>query len=258
MKRLPAVLRLLACVLLGAALAAPARAADVLVFAAASLREALDEHARRFEAATGHRVVVSYAATSALARQVEARAPAHVFISADQEWMRHLEQRNLVVAGSRIDLVGNRLVLIAPAASDGRLGIANGFPLAAALGHGRLAIAHPDSVPAGKYARSALEALGVWPDVQRRVARADNVRGALALVARGEAPFGIVYASDARAEPRVRVVDVFPAATHAPIVYPAALIAGRTSPAAQPLLDYLRSAAARDVWQKRGFSPIAP
>jgi molybdate transport system substrate-binding protein len=247
---------LLAGVLLCAGLSS-AFAADLVVFAAASLKDALDVQARRFENAAGHRVVIAYAGSNTLAKQIDAGAPADVFISADLEWMDFLEQRGLVATGTRVDLLRNVLVLIAPAGSTSRLRIAPRFGLASALAKERLAMANPDSVPAGRYGRSALQALGVWADVERQVARADNVRAALALVARGETPLGIVYRTDAIADGRVSVVDVFPATTHPPIVYPAAVVSPATSPAkasaAKALLDYLASPAARDVWERHGF-----
>jgi len=232
---------------------AHALAAGVLVFGAASLKEALDEQARHFKAATGHDVTVSYAASSALARQIANGAPADLFISADLEWMDYLDERQLLRPGTRTELLRNALVLIAPAASRAQLAIGPGFPLVAALGQERLAMADPDSVPAGKYGRSALVHLGVWPSVEQRVARAENVRAALALVSRGEAPFGIVYATDAQADKGVRVVDTFPPDSHPAIVYPAAMVAASASPSAKPLLDYLESAAARPVWERYGF-----
>ena len=228
-------------------------AADLTVFAAASLKEAMDEQARRFEAEMGHVVVISYGASSALARQIEAGAPADIFISADLDWMDYLDQRHLVARPTRIDLLRNMLVLIAPASSRSSLRIAPNFALAAALGSEKLAMANPDSVPAGKYGKSALEKLGVWPSVERQVARAENVRAALVLVSRGEAPFGIVYRTDALVDKGVKVVDTFPPDSYPAIVYPAAVVATSASPAARPLLDYLRSAAARPVWEKYGF-----
>ena len=232
-----------------------ATAAGVTVFAAASLKEAMDDQAKQFHTATGNKVVVAYGASNALARQIEAGAPADLFVSADADWMNDVERKQLVVPGTRVDLVRNTLVLIAPASSKATLPIAPGFGLAAALGDGKLAMANPDSVPAGKYGKAALERLGVWGAVEKRVARAENVRAALALVARGEAPFGIVYATDARMDKDVRVVDTFPASSHPPIVYPAAVIAAGRSPAARPLLEYLRSADARATWEKYGFAP---
>jgi molybdate transport system substrate-binding protein len=234
-------------------LAMPARAADVTVFAAASLKEAMDAQARAFEASTGNRVVVSYGASNTLARQIEQGAPADVFLSADLDWMDFVDRRHLLAAGTRTTLLRNALVLIAPASSAATLRIAPGFDLAGALAGGKLAMANPDSVPAGKYGKAALEALGAWGGVAKSVARAENVRAALALVSRGEAPFGIVYRTDAAADKGVRVVDTFPAGTHLPIVYPAAVIATSKSPAARPLLDYLRGDAAAKVWQAYGF-----
>jgi len=228
-------------------------AAEITVFAAASLKEALDANLKAFSAQTRHRVRVSYAGSNALARQIEHGAPADLFISADQEWMDYVEGRKLVVPGTRRNLVGNRLVLIAPTASPVKLAIAPNFALAAALGDGRLALANPHSVPAGKYARAALTQLGVWAAVEKTLTRSENVRASLVLVARAETPLGIVYATDALAEPRVRVVDTFAATLHPPIVYPTALLTGRHNPASQDLLDYLGGAAARAVWVRFGF-----
>ena len=233
----------------------PVAAEQVTVFAAASLKEALDEQARRFETDTGNRVVVAYGASNALARQIEAGAPADLFISADLDWMDYLEQRGLLAPGSRVALLRNELVLIAPARTTTTLRIARNFPLAAALGADKLALANPDSVPAGKYAKQALQSLGVWTAVEKKVVGTENVRVALALVARGEAPFGIVYRTDALSESGVRVVDAFPEATHAPIVYPAALTTNGKSKAAAALLDALRSPQARALWGKHGFAP---
>lgn len=230
-----------------------AAAANVTVFAAASLKEAMDEQAQQFERATGNKVVVSYGASNALAKQIEAGAPADLFISADLEWMDDVDHKNLVMPGTRARLLRNTLVLVAPAASKSALEIGPGFPLAAALGNDRLAMANPDSVPAGKYGKAALEHLGVWRSVEKQVVRAESVRAALALVARGETPFGIVYVTDAKADTGVRVVGTFPATSHPPIVYPAAVISASKSPAAKPLLDYLRSLPARATWAKYGF-----
>lgn len=228
-------------------------AATVTVFAAASLKEAMDDQTRQFEARTGDRVVVSYAGSNALAKQIEAGAPADVFISADLDWMDYLEQRRLVATGTRMTLVRNTLVLIAPASSKAILKIGPGFGLAAALGSEKLAMANPDSVPAGKYGKSALEALSVWPSVEKQIARTENVRAALALVSRGEAPFGIVYSTDAFADKAVRIVATFPADSHRPILYPAAVVATSQSTVARPLLEYLRSTAAGAIWEKYGF-----
>ena len=231
-------------------------AANVTVFAAASLKEALDAQARQFEARTGGKVIVAYAASNALAKQIEAGAPADVFISADVDWMDYLDQRRLLVPNTRVTLLRNALVLIAPAASNVKLKVAPGFGLAAALGNGRLAIANPDSVPAGKYGKDALEALGVWTSVEKQLARTENVRAALALVARGEAPLGIVCGTDAFAEKGVRIVDTFPANSHPPILYPAAVVTTGRSPVSRSLLDYLRSPSAAAVWTKYGFGVV--
>src|SRR5437660_7559211 len=211
-----------------------ARAATVTVFAAASLKEAVDDQARQFKARSGDSVVVSYAASNALAKQIDAGAPADLFLSADVDWMDYLDQRKLLAPSSRATLLANALVLIAPASSKTALKIGPGFALAAALGGGKLAMANPASVPAGKYGKSALQALGVWSSIEARVARTDNVRAALALVSRGGAPIGIVYRTDALADRSVRIVDTFPAATHAPIRYPAAILAASKSSAAKP------------------------
>ena len=249
------LLRAIAGAALATVVALNASAADVLVFGAASLKEALDDQARQFEAATGHKVTISYGGSNTLAKQIEAGAPADLFISADLDWMEYIDGKGLVMAGTRVNLLRNALVLIAPASSTSSLKIAPGFALAAALGNNKLAMANPDSVPAGKYGKSALESLNVWSSVEKQVARAENVRAALALVSRGEAPFGIVYATDAYAAKGVRIVDTFPASSHPPIVYPAAILATSKSPAAKPLLDFLRSPPARATWEKYGFSP---
>lgn len=243
---------LVGCVAFCAGLAG-ACAADLTVFAAASLKEALDVQTRRFERATGQKVVVAYAASNALAKQIESGAPADVFISADLDWMDYVEQRRLLAPDTRVELLRNVLVLVAPADSTSALRVEPRFALAAALGKDRLAMANPDGVPAGKYGRSALESLGVWADVEKRVARTDNVRAALALVSRGEAPFGIVYRTDAIADRGVKVVGAFPPGSHPPIVYPAAIVASSKSAAAKPLLAYLASPAAREVWEQNGF-----
>jgi molybdate transport system substrate-binding protein len=231
-------------------------AADVTVFAAASLKEAMDEQAKTFEASTGNKVIVSYGASNTLAKQIEAGAPADIFISADLDWMDYLGQRRLLAANTRFDLLRNTLVLIAPASSTSMLKIGPSFALAAALGSEKLAMANPDSVPAGKYGKSALEQLKVWTSVEKQVARAENVRAALALVSRGEAPFGIVYRTDAFADKGARIVDTFPPDSHPPIIYPAAIIATSKSSGAKPLLEHLRSAPARSVWEKYGFGLV--
>jgi molybdate transport system substrate-binding protein len=227
----------------------------VLVFGAASLTDVLDELGAAFTAQTQVQVKSSLAASSALAKQIEAGAPADVFFSADLEWMDYLQQRNLLRPGSRHDVVLNRLVLIAPADSKISLKIGPGFGLLKALGDGKLATGDPDSVPVGKYAHTALEKLGVWDSVSSRIVRAENVRSALAFVARGEAPLGIVYRTDALAEKRVRIVDVFPEDTHPPVTYPVALTKG-ASPEAQRFEDFVTSAAAKPIFLKYGFQPL--
>ena len=228
-------------------------AANVIVFAAASLKESMDEQVRHFESATGNTAVVSYGATNALAKQIEAGAPADVFISADVDWMDNLQQRGLVAPQTRVEVLHNALVLVAPVTSRAVLKVAPGFALLPALGDGRLAIANPESVPAGKYAKAALKSLGVWTSVENRIARTENVRAALALVSRGEAPLGIVYRTDALADKSVRIVDTFPATTHPPIIYPAAIVTTSKSSAARSLLEYLSSDTARPIWQRFGF-----
>ncbi|MEO8738084.1 MAG: molybdate ABC transporter substrate-binding protein [Casimicrobiaceae bacterium] len=234
----------------------PVKAVDVTVFAAASLKEAMDDQARQFEANTGNKVIVSYGASNALAKQIESGAPADIFISADLDWMDYIDQKRLVAPNMRFDLLRNTLVLIAPASSVSTLKIGPNFGLAAALGNEKLAMANPDSVPAGKYGKSALEKLGVWQSVEKQVARAENVRAALAFVSRGGAPFGVVYRTDASADKGVRIVDTFPADTHPPIIYPAALLVGSKTTAAKPLLAYLRSTPARAGWEKYGFGLV--
>lgn len=225
-----------------------------LVLAAASLQESLNAAADAW-ARKGHaRPVLSFAASSALARQVEAGAPADLFVSADQAWMDELDRRNLLRKGTRVSFLGNRLVLIAPVGSRIDLRIAPRFPLARALGGGRLAMADPAGVPAGLYGQQALTRLGVWPQVASSVARAENVRAALALVARGAAPLGIVYATDARAEPAVRVVGLFPAATHDPITYPVAVLARSTHPDAERFRRFLLSPEAKGIFVRFGFA----
>jgi molybdate transport system substrate-binding protein len=236
------------------ALAAGTPKPGILVFAASSLTDAMTEIGAEYEQASGAVVTLSFAASSALARQIEAGAPADVFISADPDWMDYLQSRRLIQTATRTDVVGNRLVLIAPAGAKVALQITPHFALAAALGTGRLATGDPDSVPVGRYARAALTALGVWDSVADRLVRAENVRVALAFVARGEAPLGIVYATDALIEPRVRIVAVFPADTHPPITYPLALTHA-AAPAALPFVTYLRGATAAAIFRKYGFMP---
>ncbi|HET7200108.1 MAG TPA: molybdate ABC transporter substrate-binding protein [Burkholderiales bacterium] len=243
-------------VLVACALAAFARiaAADTLtVFAAASLKDALDENVEAYEVKASDRVAVSYAASSALAKQIEAGAPADLFISADLDWMDYLQQRRLIRPETRRNLLKNRLVLIVPADSTVSVTISPGFPLARLLGSGRLAMANPDTVPAGRYGKASLEALGVWKDVRSKIAAAENVRAALVLVSRGEAPFGIVYKTDAAVDPKVRVIGVFAENSHPPIIYPAAL-AVSAKPRAEALLRWLGESGAQAIFEKHGFS----
>jgi molybdate transport system substrate-binding protein len=235
---------------------AGAQARPVLVFAAASLKNALDDIAAQYERETGRKVSISYAASSALAKQVESGAPADLFISADLDWMDYLQTRNLIKVDARKNLLGNRLVLVGPKDNLTTIPIGPGFPLVELLKDGRLAMADPKSVPAGKYGRAALESLGVWQAVELRVAAAENVRAALALVSRGEAPLGIVYQTDAAADPNVRIVGMFPEDTHPPIIYPLALVAGSTNADAAPFHAYLQSAGARSLWEKQGFTVL--
>ena len=231
------------------------QAQNVTVFAAASLKEALDEIDGTQQKRSGQKAAISYAASSALARQIGSGAPADIFISADLDWMDYIDKRNLVKAKSRFNLLRNELVLIAPADNKTSLTIGPNFPLAAQLGDRRLAMADPDSVPAGKYGKAALEHLGVWPSVANKVARAENVRAALLFVARGEAPFGIVYRTDAAAEKNVRIVGAFPADSHPAIVYPAALLTTGRSAAADQYFSMLKSAGAMNVFRRHGFIP---
>src|SRR5215467_6164923 len=233
-----------------------ASAAEIVVFAAASLKEALDDAAHVYEKQSGDIVKISYAASSTLAKQIESGAPADVFTSADLDWMDYLQQRNLIKTPTRRNLLGNRLVIVAPKDSDLKLGIKPGFDLAGALKGGRLAMADPDSVPAGKYGKAALEKLGVWNAVKAAVAPSENVRAALLLVSRREAPLGIVYATDAAADPGVKIAGVFPEDTHPPIVYPVALTAESKTPNAARLLQFLTSPAARPIFEKRGFTVL--
>ena len=251
-KLVGACLLVLACVLSAPAHAADDQKQDILVFAAVSLTNVLDEIGAAYTQQTRQTVKFSYAASSALARQLEAGARADVFFSADLEWMDYVQARGLIDRTTRRNVLENRLALVAPADSKIELKIARGFALAAALGNGRLATGDPESVPVGKYARSALTSLGVWNDVADRLVRADNVRSALAFIARGETPLGIVYETDAKVEKRVRVVDFFPADSHPPIVYPVA-VTTQARPAARQFIDFLQSAPAQEAFKKYGF-----
>jgi molybdate transport system substrate-binding protein len=230
---------------------------DVVIFAAASLKNALDEIAATWSKDTGKSAPkISYAASSALAKQIEQGAPADLFISADLDWMDHLAGKNLIKADTRFNLLGNKIVLIAPQDSKTTTLAINGADLAKALNGGRLSMANVDSVPVGKYGKAALEKLGAWNDVKDHLAQAENVRAALLLVARGEAPLGIVYSTDAAAEPNVRIVAAFPEDSHPPIIYPAALVKDSKNADAKAFLDFLRSAKARASFEKQGFTVL--
>jgi molybdate transport system substrate-binding protein len=225
------------------------------VFAASSLTNALQEIGDQFTRDSGRHVRFSFAASSTLARQIESGVDANVFFAADAEWMNYLQTRGLLLAASRRNLLGNQLVLIAPADSRIQLKIGPGFKLTEALQGGRLATGDPDSVPVGKYAQSALMSLGVWRDVVDRLVRAENVRAAMAFVARGEAPLGIVYRTDALIDKNVRIVDTFPAGSHLPIVYPAAQTR-IAHPDAKEFMDYLSRPASRSIFKKYGFTVL--
>lgn len=244
-------MRRLAAILVAAWLAPAALADTITVFAAASLKEALDESARAFEAQSPHKVRVSYAASSALAKQLQAGAPADLFIAADAQWADDVRGKGLARSGPTL-LATNALVLVAPRGRAPPLRIEPGFALSRMLAGGRLAVADPRAVPAGRYARAALEALGAWKDVEDRIAPGADVRATLALVARGEAPLGIVYRTDAAAEAAVEVVDTFPEATHPPIVYPMLVMKG-AKPAADGFVRFLGTAPAREIFHRRGF-----
>ena len=245
----------LLCLLLAALLATPASAGErgPLVLAAASLQESLTAAADAWTARGHARPILSFAASSALARQIEAGAPADLFLSADEPWMDEILAKGLARPRTRATFLTNRLVLVAPADQKAVLAIRRGFPLARALGAGHLAMADPDSVPAGRYGKAALTALGVWPAVAGRVAAAENVRAALALVERRQAPYGIVYETDARASPAVRIVGVFPAASHPPIAYPLALLARSTHREAEGFRRFLLSPPAKAIFRRYGF-----
>jgi molybdate transport system substrate-binding protein len=241
-------------VALSLAVSVRAHAEDVVVFAAASLTNALNEINETFTARTGNKVVPSYAASSALAKQVEQGAPAQVFASADLNWMDYLAGKKLVNPDTRFNLLGNTLVLVAPADSkQGKLELSPKTDIAALAGEGRIATGNPDSVPVGLYFKQAMERAGQWQKVAPRVAAADSVRAALAFVERGEVPLGVVYATDAAVSKKVKVVGVFPDTMHDPIVYPFALVAGKEGPAARAYLDTLRSNEAKGVFAKYGF-----
>ncbi|MEZ2221974.1 molybdate ABC transporter substrate-binding protein [Rhizobium sp. RCC_161_2] len=236
---------------------APALAADkITVFAAASMKNALDNLDAAFTKETGKQVTVSYAASGPLAKQLENGAPADVFISADKNWMDYVAEKKLIKDDSRVDLLGNELVLVAAKDKAKPVEIKQGLDLAGLLGDGRLAIGQPESVPAGKYGKAALEKLGIWSSVEKKVAGAESVRAALALVSRGEAPYGIVYQTDVSADPGVAVVGTFPADSHPPIVYPIAITTSSTNSDTQAYVDYLKSAKAVPFFEHEGFTVL--
>ncbi len=245
---------------LGLALFAPsaATADSITVFATASTADAMADIETLFEAETGHDLTVSLAGSSVLARQIQPGAPADVFISANSDWMDVLEEDGLLHAGTRFDLLTNEIVLIAHGADVDPVQIGPDVNLAAMLGTGRLAMALVDAVPAGIYGKASLESLGLWDSVAAQVAQSDNVRTALALVATGEAPLGIVYATDALAEDDVTVIGRFPSDSHPPIVYPVAGLANRTSPATTQFFNLLRSPDGRAAFERQGFGVTAP
>lgn len=236
----------------------PALAEDapVLVFAAASLKNALDDAVAAWGRETGRTAKVSYAGSNALAKQIESGAPADLFFSADRAWMDYAEKNGTIRPDTRVDLLRNAIVLIAPKESAVQAELRPGVDLAAALGGGRLAMGNVDAVPAGKYGKAALDALGAWEGVKDRLAQAENVRAALLLVARGEAPLGIVYATDAASDPSVKVLAAFPPGSHPPIVYPIARTKDSRNENAAALLGYLRSPAARPFFERQGFSVV--
>jgi molybdate transport system substrate-binding protein len=236
----------------------PARAQDgpIVVFAAASLKNALDAINAQWEKETGKKASISYAASPALAKQIDQGAPAQMFISADLDWMDYLAQKNLIKPETRANLLGNRIVLIAPKDKAKAVDVKPGFDLAKVLGEGRLAMANVDSVPAGKYGKAALEKLGVWDSVAGKVAQAENVRAALLLVSRGEAPAGIVYQTDAASDRSVEIIGAFPENTHPPIIYPIALTSTATSPDAAAFLAYIRSDKAKPLFEVQGFTVL--
>jgi molybdate transport system substrate-binding protein len=238
----------------GALGVARAAAHDVLVFAASSLTDALGAAVARYEQRRGDRIVLAFASSSSLARQIENGAPADLYVSADVLWMDYLQERHLVDAKTRTELLSNRLVLVAPTTSSLQPAeLRPGFPIDRWLGEGRLAMGNPEHVPAGLYGKQALKSLRAWAPIRRKIARAEDVRAALALVALGEAPLGVVYYTDAHAEDSVKIIGTFPEATHAPIVYPAALTATSEGRAARDFLAYLRSDRARMLFEQYGF-----
>ncbi|WP_246182129.1 molybdate ABC transporter substrate-binding protein [Pandoraea capi] len=249
--------RVLSVAAVGTSLLFAGHAAAQQVFAAASMKDALDDLSAAYTKETGKKPVLVYGASSTLARQIEKGAPADVFISADQDWMDYAQKHDLIDTGTRRNLLGNELVLIAPATTTGDVDLKSGADLDAKLAqvpNGKLAMGDPAHVPAGLYGKAALEKLGIWSKVQGKVAAADNVRNALLLVARGEAPYGIVYKTDANAEKRVRIAGTFPADSHAPIVYPVAVTKQANRADADPFYKFLQTPTAQATFQRFGFS----
>lgn len=227
----------------------------LIVFAAASLKNALDDTNAAFTQATGVKVTASYAASSALAKQIEQGAPADIFVSADLQWMDYVAERKLIKTDTRYNLLGNKLVLIAP--SDSKLtnvAISDGFDIARLAGDGRIAVADVRAVPAGLYAKAALEKLGAWKAAEPKLAMAENVRATLSFVARGETPVGIVYETDAKIEPKVKTVGVFPDNSYPPVTYPVAVMAASKNATAERYANFLRSMTAKAIFEKYGFS----
>ncbi len=254
------MVRLCTRLLLLAALAAPvgarAETAGPTIFAAASMKTALDAIAAAWTAKTGKKAVISYGSSGTLAKQIASGAPADLFISADQKWMDVLAKDGAIKPETRENLVGNALVLVSPSVASAPMTIEKGFDLAGALGDGKLAVCTVASCPAGIYGKEALTKLGIWEKVESKLAQADNVRAALLLVARGEAKYGIVYATDAKAEPKVKVVGTFPADSHAPIVYPVAVTKDAKSPDVADLESFLRSPEAKTILEGQGFTVL--
>jgi len=256
-KSIPSFVVLLAACLAAVLAGRPGevRGADsVTVFAAASTTNAVTDAGERFQENEKVRFVPSFASSSTLAKQIEQGAPADVYISANKKWMDYLEEKGLVDASSRFDLLGNRIVLVAPAGSGLKVDVRPDLDLAKLLGDGRLAMGDPDHVPAGMYGKAALESLGIWPKVEGKLARAKDVRAALTLVERGEVPLGVVYATDAAIADKVEVAGVFPEDSHPAIVYPVALVAHSDNPAGRTFLEYLRAPEVAAVFEKYGFT----
>ncbi|MGN6375738.1 MAG: molybdate ABC transporter substrate-binding protein [Sphingomonas sp.] len=255
MRRILLLASLALSLLLGASLAAAAPRQGPLLLAAASLQESMTAAANAWAKAGHPRPVISFAGSSALARQIEAGAPADLFVSADEDWMNALQKRNLIVPGTRDTFLGNRLVLIAPRSRTEPVVIRPKAAFAETLASGPVAMADVNAVPAGKYGKASLQAMGLWPTTRSHVVQADNVRAALALVERGAAPLGIVYSTDARASPKVKIVGVFPERSHPPIRYPVARLKSSTNPDAEPFRRFLISARGKAIFARYGFSP---